>query len=354
MMRDNAGRFLAACRRQPVDATPIWFMRQAGRYMPEYQSVRRHHSILEICKKPELAAEVTITAAERLDVDAAIIFADLLLPAEVMGMSLRFEQGEGPVLEPALRDATAIQRLRTDGAGELGFVAEAIRRVVDHFGGRVPVIGFAGAPFTLASYMVEGGGSRNYLHTKSLFYHQPEAWTALMEKLCAVLEPYLMSQIEAGAQAIQLFDSWVGCLAEEDYRRWVLPYSKRLVDAVQRRGVPVIHFSTGTAGILSALQEAGAEVLGVDWRIPLGRAWAAVGHRPAIQGNLDPLALFAPWPELRGRVESVLQQVSGRPGHIFNLGHGILPGTPVDNVIAVVQHVREQTARTLEMKRSNG
>lgn len=319
-------------------------MRQAGRYLPEYRAVRKHHGILEICKTPALASAVTITAAERLGVDAAIIFADLLLPVEPMGMKLRFVAGEGPVLENPLRDEKAIQKLRSDGAGELAFVGESIRRVNHHFRGRIPVIGFAGAPFTLASYMIEGGSSRNFVHTKSLLYRKPTLWAALLEKLCAVLEPYLLDQVAAGASAVQLFDSWVGCLTLEDYRRFVLPYSQRLIQAVQSRGVPVIHFATGSAGLLDAMQEAGAEVLGVDWRIPLGRAWEEVGFRPAIQGNLDPVALLAPLRELRARVEAVLKQAGGRPGHIFNLGHGVLPETPVNNVQAVVEWVHENTA----------
>jgi len=343
-MVETDSRFLRACRKQPVDATPVWFMRQAGRYMPEYRAVRARHGILDICKQPALAAEVTVTAAEQLGVDAAIIFADLLLPVEPMGMKLRFASGEGPLLENPLRDSAAVARLRTGGAGELGFVAEAIGRVNQHFGGRLPVIGFAGAPFTLASYMIEGGGSRHYLHTKSLLFGEPALWSALMEKLCAVLEPYLLSQVDAGAGAIMLFDSWVGCLPLDDYRRSVLPFSRRLVQAVQQRGVPVIHFGTGTAHLLACMDDAGADVLGVDWRLPLGQAWGLVDHRPAIQGNLDPVALFAPLPELRRRVEEVLAEAAGRPGHIFNLGHGILPDTPVENVRAVVEIVREYSA----------
>jgi len=248
------------------------------------------------------------------------------------------------VLEDPLRDEESISRLRSDGAAELAFVGEAIRLVENHFGGRLPVIGFSGAPFTLASYMIEGGSSRDFLHTKSLMWRAPDAWAMLMEKLCAVLEPYLLSQVDAGAAAIQLFDSWVGCLGEDDYRRYALPYSQRLVCAVEARGIPVIHFATGAAGLLRAMQEAGASVLGVDWRVPLGRAWEEVGFAPAIQGNLDPAALFAPLPELRQRVEAVLHEVNGRPGHIFNLGHGILPGTPVENVRAVVEWVHEMTS----------
>jgi uroporphyrinogen decarboxylase len=341
----DASRFVRACRRQPVDATPVWFMRQAGRYLPQYRAVRDRHGLLEICKTPTLAAEVTVTAVEALGVDAAIIFADLLLPVEPMGMRLHFVKGEGPVLDEPLHTVEAIARLRNDGAGELGYVADAIRLVTQHLGGRVPVIGFAGAPFTLASYMVEGGSSRDFLHTKSLMWRAPDAWSNLMEKLCSVLEPYLLSQVEAGAAAIQLFDSWAGCLSEEDYRRFALPYTRRLVQAIEARGAPVIHFATGASGLLRAMQEAGASGLGVDWRIALGRAWEDVGFAPAIQGNLDPASLFAPQDELRRQVEAVLREAGGRPGHIFNLGHGILPDTPVENVRAVVQWVHELTRK---------
>ena len=334
-------RFLRACRAQPVDITPVWFMRQAGRYMAEYRAVRDRHTLLEICKTPPLAAEVTITAAERLDVDAAIIFADLLLPVEPMGMRLRFAQGEGPVLENPLRDEAAIARLRSDVAPELGFVSEAIRLVRQHFGPRLPVIGFAGAPFTLASYMIEGGSSRHFLATKKLLYQAPQAWALLMEKLCAALEPYLLAQVDAGAAAVQLFDSWAGCLSVDDYSEYVLPYSERLIRAVQGRGVPVIHFATESASLLGAMERAGAAVLGVDWRIRLDEAWARVGYRPAIQGNLDPAALLAPLPELKRRIRAILEQAGRRPGHIFNLGHGILPETSVERVMATVQMVRE-------------
>lgn len=334
-------RFLRACRMQPVDVTPVWFMRQAGRYMPEYRAVRAKHSILDICKKPDVAAEVTITAAERLDVDAAIIFADLLLPVEPMGMRLRFEQGEGPILENPIRDDAAIGRLSTNGAGELGYVSEAIRRVVAHFGPRMPVIGFSGAPFTLASYMIEGGSSRNFVETKKLMYQAPRAWNNLMNKICSVLEPYLEAQVAAGATAIQLFDSWAGCLAVDDYEKYVLPHSVRLVQAVEGLGVPVIHFATDSGSLLRSMHKAGASVLGVDWRTPLDEAWTRVDLQPAVQGNLDPVALFAPLPELRRRVDDIMRRAAGRTGHIFNLGHGILPETPVENVIAAVKMVRE-------------
>ncbi|MCX6615298.1 MAG: uroporphyrinogen decarboxylase, partial [Acidobacteria bacterium] len=286
-MPEPGSRFLRACRRQAVDATPVWFMRQAGRYMAEYRAVRAAHSLLEICKTPSLAAEVTITAAERLGVDAAIIFADLLLPVEPMGMRLRFQQGEGPLLESPLRDEAAVARLAGGPAvaAELGYVADAIRLVERHFGGRLPVIGFAGAPFTMASYMIEGGSSRHFVGVKTLIYRLPKVWAHLMEKICGVLEPYLLAQVDAGAAAIQLFDSWVGCLSVDDYGEFVLPYTERLVKAVEQRGVPVIHFGTDTASLLPAMQQAGASVLGVDWRIPLDEAWAKVEHVPAIQGN---------------------------------------------------------------------
>ena len=350
-MTETMPRFLAACRQQATDATPVWFMRQAGRYMAEYRAVRKHHGILDICKSPDLASEVTITAAERLEVDAAIIFADLLLPVEPMGMSLTFEAGEGPVLKEPIRSPADVDKLRVDGAAaELGYVAESIKKVHEHFEGRMPVIGFSGAPFTLASYMIEGGSSRNYLHAKQMMYGDPKAWSALLDKICEVLEPFLGSQIDAGARAIQLFDSWVGCLSEQDYRTFVLPHTRRLIDFVQGRGIPAILFATGASGYLPVLQEAGAQVLSVDWRQSLDRAWASVGHEPAIQGNLDPAALFAPWKELRPRVEAIVDLAGGRPGHIFNLGHGILVGTPVDNVIAVCRHVHEYSAKVAESR----
>ncbi len=354
-MPEQTPRFLAACRCEPVDTTPVWLMRQAGRYMKEYREVRKDHSILEICKTPDLAAEVTITAAEILGVDAAIIFADLLLPVEPMGMSLEFATGEGPQLREPIRSAKLVEDLRVEGAAaELGYVGEAIRKVDEHFGGKLPVIGFAGAPFTLASYMIEGGSSRNYLHTKGMMYGEPKVWDALLTKICDVLEPYLFSQIAAGASVIQLFDSWVGTLGEEDYRRFALPYTTRLIKAIQSKGVPAISFSTGTTGYLPAVQEAGADVLSVDWRLPLDKAWAAVDHKPALQGNLDPALLFAPWSELKLRVETVLDQAGGRPGHIFNLGHGIIVDTPVDNVIALIKHVHEYAARQAEAGKKNG
>jgi len=319
-------------------------MRQAGRYMPEYRAVRRRHSILELCKTPQLAAEVTITAAEKLGVDAAIIFADLLLPLEVMGMGFHFAEGEGPVIEKPIREAAQIKKLRDDGAGDLGYVAESIRRVVAHFDGAFPVIGFCGAPFTLASYMIEGGGSRNYLHTKKLMYTKPVAWNELMRKLVRVVAGYACAQARAGAAALQVFDSWVGCLSPEDYRQYVLPHTRQLIVELQREDVPVIYFGTDTATLLPAMQESNAEVIGVDWRIPLDEAWTRLNLRGAIQGNLDPAVLFADWKTVRSRAEDVLRRAAGRPGHIFNLGHGILPETPVENVRALVEFVHEFSA----------
>src|SRR5438477_3225155 len=300
--------FVKACQARPVAATPVWFMRQAGRYMPQYRAIRECHSILEICEKPGLAAEVTITAAEWLGVDAAIIFADLLLPLEVMGLPFRFTAGEGPVIENPLRGMAEIQRLRTDRVAELEYVSESIRLVARHFGERLPVIGFCGAPFTLASYMIEGGGSRNYLETKKLMYREPQAWNELMGKLVGVLNEYGGQQVRAGADAIQVFDSWVGCLGVEDYQRYVLPHSKKLIQALKQNGVPVTYFGTDTATLLSSMKQTGAEVIGVDWRIPLDDAWRSIRFEGAVQGNLDPVALFAPWKELRVRAEDVLRR----------------------------------------------
>ena len=284
---------MRACLRQPVDQTPVWFLRQAGRYMPEYQAVRRHHSLLQICKNPELAAEVTITAAEKLDVDAAIIFADLLLPLEGMGLDFEFLAGEGPVIHHPVRTAADVDQLRIDRAHELGYVAEAIRKVVAHFNDRIGIVGFCGAPFTLASYMIEGGGSRNYIFTKTLMYREPSVWRLLLEKLAAVLEEYAAQQVEAGADVIQIFDSWAGALSPADYRDFVLPVTTRLVRKVQALGVPVIYFGVDTATLLPAMRETGADVIGLDWRVPLDQGWSALGHAVAVQGNLDPIMLFA-------------------------------------------------------------
>ncbi|HEX2327705.1 MAG TPA: uroporphyrinogen decarboxylase [Candidatus Angelobacter sp.] len=338
-------RFVRACRCEPVDLTPVWLMRQAGRYMAEYRAVRKKHSILEICKTPEIAADVTITAAERLDVDAAIIFADLLLPLEVMGLPFRFEAGEGPVIERPVRSAKDVSALVTNRAAELGYVSESISKVVKHFGPKLPVIGFCGAPFTLASYMIEGGGSRNYIHTKKMMYTQPAAWQQLMSKLVDVLASYSVDQVKAGADALQIFDSWVGCVSVEDYRQYVLPFATDLVQRLKKTGVPVIYFGTDSATLLPSMQETGADVIGVDWRMPMDQAWKSLNFKGAVQGNMDPVLLFAGQDEIRKRADMILKQVSGRPGHIFNLGHGILPETPVENVQALVNFVRELSAK---------
>jgi uroporphyrinogen decarboxylase len=344
-------RFVRACLRQQVDRTPVWFLRQAGRYMPEYMAVRRQHSLLDICRTPDVAAEVTITAAERLDVDAAIIFADLLLPFTPMGLDFEFVNGEGPVVHKPIRTREQIEALRTDRAEELIYVAKAIEKVRAHFaapradGDRLGIIGFIGAPFTLASYMIEGGSSRNYVEMKRLMYNDPSSWSLLLDKLNTVLVEYAAQQVQAGADVIQIFDSWAGALAVNDYREFVLPHTRELVQSVKALGVPVIYFGVDTASLLSTMSETGCDVLGLDWRVPLDEGWKLVGDTCGVQGNLDPIALFAPQDLLKQRVKDVLDKAANRPGHIFNLGHGIVPGTPVDNVIAVSKWVKELSAR---------
>jgi uroporphyrinogen decarboxylase len=354
---DGAGgsRFVRACLRLPVDRTPIWFLRQAGRYMPEYMAVRKHHTLLEICRTPEIAAEVTITAAERLGVDAAIIFADLLLPLTPMGLDFEFVAGEGPVVHTPLRSLEQVQALRTDRAEELSYVAQAIEKVAAHFaqpradGDTLGIIGFCGAPWTLAAYMIEGGkqsgGDRNYVETKKLMYSNSAAWSLLMEKIVTVLVAYVRQQIDAGADVIQVFDSWVGKLSVGDYTQYCLGCTKELVQRIKAMGVPVIYFGVETASLLPAMSETGADVIGLDWRVPLEVGWKAVGAGCAVQGNLDPIALFAPEDVLKERVREVLDAAAGRPGHIFNLGHGIVPGTPVESVIRVVEWVKELSVR---------
>ncbi|WP_447986677.1 uroporphyrinogen decarboxylase [Nitrospira sp. Nam74] len=334
-------RFLKACRREPVDCTPVWFMRQAGRYMKEYQAVRATRSILDVCKTPELAAQVTLQPIDRFALDAAIIFADILLPLEAMGLSLKFTEGEGPVIDNPVRSRGAVDGLKTIDGDELRYVSDAIRQARQALADRVPLIGFAGAPFTLASYAIEGGGSRNYIETKSMMYREPEAWHRLMDKLARVVTGYLRQQIQAGAQAVQVFDSWVGCLSPGDYAEYVLPHVQLIFEGLQRETVPLIYFGTGTAMLLPLMHKAGANVLGVDWRVQIDDAWATIGHDVAIQGNLDPVVLFAPQHEIERRVEDILERAGRRPGHIFNLGHGILPNTPVENVAAAVDLVHK-------------
>ena len=337
--------FLAACRREKTPYTPIWIMRQAGRYMEEYRKLRAQYGFLELCKKPDLAAEITVTPVERLGVDAAILFADILLILEPLGVGLEYSKGDGPVIHHPVRSGKDVDGLKDfDPEKELSFVYEAVRKICTALNRKVPLIGFAGAPFTLASYLIEGGGSRNYIHTKKLYYAAPQAWHRLMELLAALTAKYLNCQIAAGAQAVQIFDSWAGCLTPADYEQFVLPHTKAVIDAITP-GVPVINFSTGTAGLLKHVRSAGGDVIGLDWRVNLDEGWATVGHDVAVQGNLDPVALFASPKEIRQRADEVLRRAGGRPGHIFNLGHGVLPETPVDHVIALVDAVHELSAR---------
>ncbi len=409
----GSSRFIRACLRQPVDRTPVWFLRQAGRYMPEYMAVRRHHTLLEICRTPDIAAEVTITAAERLGVDAAIIFADLLLPFTPMGLDFEFVNGEGPVVHNPVRSLEHVEALQTDRADELNYVAHAVSKVAKHFapprppegpnsdpaGDQLGIIGFIGAPFTLASYMIEGSSSRNYIETKRMMYssaptsspghpeqgegpasatatlspHAPplaeeaasalssrpehawrpdevrdlesvtgssKAWPLLMEKLITVLTAYAQQQVDAGADVIQIFDSWAGALSVADYRDFVLAPTTELVARVRAMGVPVIYFGVDTASLLPTMRETGADVLGLDWRIPLDEGWRAVGPGCAVQGNLDPITLFAPANVIETRVREILTLANNRPGHIFNLGHGIVPNTPVDAVLHVMDLVK--------------
>jgi uroporphyrinogen decarboxylase len=334
-------RFLDACRRRPTDVRPVWFMRQAGRYMRQYREIRSKHSILEICKRPDLAAQVTLQPIEILDVDAAIIFADLLLPVEPMGLKLQFVAGEGPSIDNPVRTTNDVDSLSISNTDDLGYVGEAIQMTVKALAGRVPLIGFVGAPFTLASYMIEGGPSRNFLNTKKMMYEDETLWRRLMGKIVDVVGTFGVMQVASGARVMQVFDSWVGALGPDDYVRYVAPYSRALIERIRSAGVPVIHFGTGAAGFFRELHAAGGDVLGVDWRINIDQAWMDISYRSAIQGNLDPAVLFAPLPELKMRVNELLKRTGTRPGHIFNLGHGILPETPVENVKAVVQMVRD-------------
>jgi uroporphyrinogen decarboxylase len=339
-------RFLRACGREAVDKTPVWFMRQAGRYMAEYRKLRERHSLLELCKTPDLACEVTLQPVRALGVDAAILFADILLPLEPMGAPFEFAAGEGPVIHEPVRDAAGVERLRViDPEEGLGYVLDAVRAIRRELDGKTPLIGFAGAPFTLSSYLVEGGKSSNYARTKRLMYGEPDTWKALMTKLSEVVRRYLHAQIEAGAQAVQLFDSWVGALSPLDYAEFVQPHVRHILQSVMKTGVPVIHFGTDTASLLELQRDAGGTVIGVDWRTPLDAAWQRLGDGVAVQGNLDPLLLMAPREVLARRVDDVLARAGGRNGHIFNLGHGILPETPPDAVKYVVEHVHERTRR---------
>ena len=338
-------RFLKACRREAVDATPVWFMRQAGRYMADYRSLRERHSLLEICRNPDLATEVTLQPVRRIDVDAAILFSDLLLPLEPMGLPFDFVKGEGPQLDRPISDAADIDRLKVFEPREsLSHVLAAIRQIQEELDGRVPLIGFAGAPFTLASYAIEGGHSNNFAKTKALMYGHPDAWHLLCQKLADVVADYLGAQIDAGIDAVQVFDSWVGNLSADDYREFALPHTRRIFDAVRGR-VPSIHFGTGTAAILEELRDAGGDVIGIDWRIPLDVAWDRIGFDRALQGNLDPTLLLGPVARMFHQTDDILRRVAGHPGHIFNLGHGILPSTPLEHVQMLAQYVHSASRR---------
>lgn len=335
-------RFLRACRRQPVDATPVWFMRQAGRYMKEYRDLRERYSMLELCRTPELATEVTLQPVRRFPLDAAIIFSDLLLPLEPLGLPFDFVKGDGPRVERPIRAESDVAALSPFEPRErLAPVLEAIRLVKAQLAGLVPLIGFAGAPFTLASYAIEGGHSNHYAHTKALMYGNPKAWHRLCALLADTAADYLVAQVEAGADAVQVFDSWVGALGPADYREFVLPHSRHIFDRLKPLGVPTIHFGTGTATLLPLLTDAGGDVIGADWRIPLDDAWALIGDGHAVQGNLDPTLLLAPTSRMLAAADDVLQRAGGRPGHIFNLGHGILPSTSVEAVEALANHVHQ-------------
>jgi len=337
--------FLKACRREPTAFTPVWLMRQAGRYLPEYRALRARRGFLELCKDPDAAAQVTVTAVERLGVDAAILFADILLVLEPMGVGLEYSRGDGPVIQRPVRTAEDVARLPEVLPEEaVPFVFETAKRARAALDGKVPLIGFAGAPFTLAAYLIEGGGSRDWLRAKRLMHGEPGAWHALLDRLARLTARYLNGQIAAGVEVVQLFDTWVGCLAPAAYRELVLPHTRAVIQGLAP-GVPVIHFGTGTAGLLELMREAGGDVIGLDWRVDLGEAWARLGPGVGVQGNLDPAALLAPPAEIRRQARAILERAAGRPGHIFNLGHGVLPETPVEHVIALVEAVHELSRR---------
>lgn len=338
-------RFLKAARCEPTDCTPVWIMRQAGRYLPEYMEIRSKVTFMELCKRPELAAEVTVTARNVLGVDAAILFADLLPILEPMGFDLEYLKGEGPVIHNPLMTAGDVDRVRpVENVQELGYVFDAVRLIRKELPGDIPLLGFAGAPFTLASYAIEGGGSKNYVRTKSLMYNDFPAWDALMSRLVASLGGYLNAQVEAGCQAVQIFDSWAGCLGPADYRQYVQPYTKRLIESVTP-GVPVINFLTGNPALLPDQVAAGGQVIGIDWRLDIAEARRQIGPGRAVQGNLDPVSIYCELPELSRRVQQVLDGAGPAPGHIFNLGHGVHPDMNPDHVKALVRMVHEQSAR---------
>ncbi|HIE06881.1 MAG TPA: uroporphyrinogen decarboxylase [Desulfarculaceae bacterium] len=344
-MKDDY-RFLRACRRQDVDCTPVWMMRQAGRYLPEYRELRKKYSFWEMCRTPELAVEVTLQPLRRMEIDAAILFSDILVPLVPMGAAIEFYEGKGPVVEKPIRSAADLASLKVIDANEtVPFVMEAIRILRRELDGKVPLIGFSGAPFTLASYLVEGGGSKQYQHVKTLMYANPEVFHKLMDMISDTVISYLSAQIEAGAQVVQLFDSWVGCLGPLDYAEYVYPYNRKIFDALEVYDVPKIHFANQASTLLDQVVAAGGDIIGLDWRQDLKKAWDLIGPNHGVQGNFEPIALFAPIPEIRKRVKRIIEQAENRNGHIFNLGHGILPTTPIDHAKAMIDAVHEFSAR---------
>jgi len=344
MARAMDDLFLRACRREPTERTPVWFMRQAGRSQREYRELRERHGILDICRTPELAARVTKLPVEQLGVDAAILFSDIMVPVAGMGASLAIEEGRGPLIDRPVRSAGDIARLHAlDPEEDVPFVLEAVREIAKDID--CPLIGFAGAPFTLASYLVEGGPSRDYARTKALMWSEPELWDRLMSLLSDSMLAYLGAQVEAGASAVQLFDSWAGALSPQDYRDRVLPFSRRILEGLAGAGVPRIHFGVGASHLVELLRDAEADVVGLDWRIPLDEGWARLGDGVAVQGNLDPAAVLAPWDALQRKAHDVLERAAGRPGHVFNLGHGVLPASDPDTLRRLVDLVHDRTDR---------
>jgi uroporphyrinogen decarboxylase len=346
-------RFIRACTLRTTDATPIWLMRQAGRYMPDYRAIREKVSMLDALQNPEIVHQITMQPIEAFDLDAAIVFSDILTPLIGMGVNLDFIKGEGPNIENPIRTEQDVDALRMPPAAEaLPYTFDAIRRIVADLTPRnIPLIGFCGAPFTLASYAIEGGGSKNYERTKGLMWSAPAIWDRLMVKLVKVLTDLLREQAKAGATALQIFDSWAGALGPRDFARYAAPYTRQLIRTAQATGVPVIYFSTGTGTLLDQITGLGSNVISIDWRVRLDHAWEQIGSDRAIQGNLDPVLLFAPFSEIQINVDEILDQAAGRPGHVFNLGHGILPGTPVDTVRRLVDYVHERTASHEPLKR---
>ena len=337
-------RFIRACRRESPDATPVWFMRQAGRFLPEYRKIRTKHSVVDICKDPELSAEVSVLPVDALGVDAAILFADIMLPLEGMGVRFEIRDGIGPLIQSSLDDYQKVRSLSALApTADVPYVMEAIAATKKLLDSRVPLIGFCGAPFTLASYLIEGHATRDFLNTKKLMYNDPRTWHLLMDKLSTSMGTYVRAQADAGVDAIQLFDSWVGCLSPTDYHAYVLPYSKRVFSYLKDKAVPCIHFGTGTAGMLEEMKHAGGDVFSIDWRIPIDVAWRTLGYDVAIQGNLDPAVLLGDRDLITARATEILMRAANRSGHIFNLGHGILPETPQENVRQLVEFVHQHT-----------